>query len=166
MRREDRLLHRFPSLSQTSVEFGLKCASSAVLSADPVFSFGVLAPAQAGAHPRASILTFVRPRRRLAFAPTAGCRGRRAQMLSRLARGGPPVDDGLGLDSVEHDGTLVMSGPPYAGWDTGWDIVLTSKLRPWCSTLQAMRASLLASAIASTLWCSRLAAAAIQGLRP
>src|SRR5262245_66454679 len=57
-----------------------------------MFSFGVLAPAQAGAHPRASILTFVRPRRRLTPAPTAGCRGRRAQMLSRLARAGPPVD--------------------------------------------------------------------------
>ena len=50
------------------------------------------APAQAGAHPRASILTFVRPRRRLTSAPTAGWRGRRAQMLSRLARPGPPVD--------------------------------------------------------------------------
>ena len=77
---------------------------------------------------------------------------------------GPP--EGLGLDSIEHDGTLVMSGPPHAGWDTGSDIFLTSKLRPWWSTLQAMRASLLASAIASTLWCSRRAAASIQGLRP
>ena len=93
-------------------------------------------------------------------------------MLSRLARfrathrcGASLRDDGLGLDSVEHDGTLVMSGPPHAGWDTGSDIFLTSKLRPWWSTLQAMRASLLASAIACTLWCSRRAAASIQGLR-
>src|SRR5262245_10585471 len=155
MRREDRLLHRSPSLSQTSAgiwvstRYDQLCASRA---------------GQAGAHPRASILTLVRPRRRLTSAPTAGCRGRRAQMLSRLARPGPP--EGLGLDSIEHDGTLVMSGPPHAGWDTGSDIFLTSKLRPWCSTLQAMRASLLASAIASTLWCSRPAAASIQGLRP
>jgi len=41
-----------------------------------------------------------------------------------------------------------------------------SKLRPWARTPHAMRASLLASAIASTLRCSRLLAASIQGLSP
>src|SRR5262245_65793556 len=96
-----------------------------------------LAPAQAGAHPRASILTFVRPRRRLTFAPTAGWRGRRAQMLSRLARAGPPVDDGLGLDSIEHAGTVVMSGPLHAGWDTGSEIFLTLNCPPGCRPPQA-----------------------------
>src|SRR5271167_3939656 len=43
---------------------------------------------------------------------------------------------------------------------------LASKLRPRARTLQAMRASLLASAIASTLRCSRFLAASIQGLSP
>ena len=38
--------------------------------------------------------------------------------------------------------------------------------RPLASTAQAMRASLLASAIASTLWCNRLLAASIQDLSP
>jgi hypothetical protein len=108
MRREDRLLHCFPfSLADLGGNWASNRHDQPFSSADPMFSIGVpcvaalvpaqgsssaLAPAQAGAHPRASILTFVRPRRRLAFAPTAGCRGRRAQMLSRLPRPGPPVD--------------------------------------------------------------------------
>src|ERR1700704_5125783 len=41
-----------------------------------------------------------------------------------------------------------------------------SNLRSLLRPAQAMRASLLASAIASTLWCSRLLAASIQGLSP
>jgi hypothetical protein len=45
-------------------------------------------------------------------------------------------------------------------------IVLTSKARPRARTLQAMRANLLASAIASTLRCSHFLAASIQGLSP
>jgi hypothetical protein len=45
-------------------------------------------------------------------------------------------------------------------------IELTSKLRPRARTLQAMRASLFASAIASTLRCNRFVAASIQDLRP
>ena len=45
--------------------------------------------------------------------------------------------------------------------------VLThSKFRPLASTAQAMRASLLASAMARTLWCSRFFAALIQDLSP
>src|SRR5262245_40672748 len=39
--------------------------------------------------------------------------------------------------------------------------LLASKPRPRASTLQAIRASLLASAIASTLWCNRFLAASI-----
>ena len=56
----------------------------AALDASAIFAVGH-APAQAGAHQRAPILTFVRPRRRLTFAPTAVHRGRRAQTMSRLA---------------------------------------------------------------------------------
>src|SRR6202140_2498594 len=53
-----------------------------------------------------------------------------------------------------------------AAWAVGLVFVLASKLRPWARTPQAMRASLLASAIASTLGCSRFLAASIQGLSP
>src|ERR1700752_597401 len=45
-------------------------------------------------------------------------------------------------------------------------VLVSSKARPFASTAQAMRASLLASAIASTLWCNRLLAASIQDLSP
>jgi hypothetical protein len=44
--------------------------------------------------------------------------------------------------------------------------LFASKERPCARTLQAIRASLLASAIASTLWCSRFLAASIQDLSP
>src|SRR5262245_27752126 len=54
-------------------------------------------------------ISFVRPRRRLSPAPTAGRRGRRAQILSRLAALAATVR--LGLDGIEHDGTLARSGP-------------------------------------------------------
>ena len=53
-----------------------------------------------------------------------------------------------------------------AGWVAPSASLLASKLRPWARTLQAMRASLLASAIASTLRCNRFLAASIQGLSP
>src|ERR1035437_4576778 len=51
---------------------------------------------------------------------------------------------------------------------TGWAMAidLASKSRPRARTDQAMRASLLASAIASTLRCSRFLAASIQDLSP
>src|ERR1700681_1154210 len=45
-------------------------------------------------------------------------------------------------------------------------VLMHSNLRSLLRTAQAMRASLLASAIASTLWCSRFLAASIQGLSP
>src|SRR4029453_5787740 len=44
--------------------------------------------------------------------------------------------------------------------------LVASKCRPCARTLQAIRASLLASAIASTLRCSRFLAASIQDLSP
>src|SRR5687768_8035144 len=53
-----------------------------------------------------------------------------------------------------------------AVWAVALVIVLASKFRPRARTLQAMRASLLASAIASTLWCNRFLADSIQGLSP
>jgi hypothetical protein len=45
-------------------------------------------------------------------------------------------------------------------------VPVNSKARPIASTAQAMRTSLFASAIASTLWCNRLLAASIQDLSP
>src|SRR5215467_12830984 len=93
------------------------------------------------------VISLVRPRRRLSPAPTAERRGRRAQMLSRLARFSAATGR-LGLYSIEHDGTLAASGPPYTGC---CESLVISKSRPWCNTPQAMRASLWASAIASLL---------------
>src|SRR6266498_1041009 len=59
------------------------------------------------------------------------------------------------LPMVEVDGTTRLIGERGA-------VTPRSLLR----TAQAIRASLLASAIASTLWCSRFLAASIQGLSP
>ena len=53
-----------------------------------------------------------------------------------------------------------------AGRTLASSVLVSSKARPLASTAQAMRASLLASAIASTLWCNRLLAASIQDLSP
>jgi hypothetical protein len=53
-----------------------------------------------------------------------------------------------------------------AGRTPASSVFVSSKARPLASTAQAMRASLLASAIASTLWCNRLSAASIQDLSP
>src|SRR5260370_21137273 len=52
------------------------------------------------------------------------------------------------------------------GRDAISSVLTHSKARPLLRTAQAMRASLLASAIASTLWCNRFLAASIQDLRP
>src|SRR5215510_10221613 len=55
----------------------------------------------------------------------------------------------------------------HAGWDAVASVVLAhAKARPLLRTAQAMRASLLASAMASTLWCSRFFAASIHDLSP
>src|SRR6266567_1897698 len=53
-----------------------------------------------------------------------------------------------------------------AGRDAVSSVLTHSKSRSLLRTAQAIRASLLASAIASTLWCSRFLAASIQGLSP
>ena len=54
------------------------------------------------------------------------------------------------LDGGEHGGRLDVSGAGYHAAAGGHGV--TSKFLPLASTAQAMRASLLASAIASTLW--------------
>src|SRR5579863_2367645 len=61
---------------------------------------------------------------------------------------------------------VVGADEDQADWTAASSTFLTSKTRPRARTLQAMRASLLASAIASTLWCSRFLAASIQDLSP
>src|SRR3977135_686601 len=53
-----------------------------------------------------------------------------------------------------------------AGRTPASSVLVSSKARPLASTAQAMRASLLASAIASTLGCNRFLAASIQDLSP
>src|SRR6516225_7476620 len=54
----------------------------------------------------------------------------------------------------------------HAGQDAIASVLMHAKARPLLSTAHAMRASLLASAMASTLWCSRFFAASIQDLSP
>src|SRR5258705_12013461 len=104
---------------------------------------------------RAKGRSFV-PARRTSIASRAGAvkTGRRAWLAagSGVAR--------LRLDRAEH------GREDQAGRTTPASSVLSSKARPLASTAQAMRASLLASAIASTLWCNRLLAASIQDLSP
>src|SRR5882724_5788579 len=70
---------------------------------------------------------------------------------------------GLGVTS-----SLVLSNvlSDQADWAAASPKLLASKERPCARTLQAIRASLLARAIASTLRCSRLLAASIQDLSP
>ena len=63
-------------------------------------------------------------------------------------------------------GELRLAPNDQAGREAASTSLPAAKLRPWARTLHAMRASLLASAIASTLRCSRLLAASIQGLSP
>jgi hypothetical protein len=60
--------------------------------------------------------------------------------------------------------SVIVGVDDQADWAAASSTFLTSKARPRARTLQAMRASLLASAIASTLRCSRFLAASIQDL--
>jgi hypothetical protein len=76
----------------------------------------------------------------------------------------PASSAGKGYWTTSSRPHLALSN--QAGWVAASSIFLASKLRPRARTLQAMRASLLASAIASTLWCSRFLAASSQGLSP
>src|ERR1700722_6319932 len=91
-------------------------------------------------------------------------RSRRAQGRSRpavaLGLRRAPALPGWRLDSAEH------GAKDQAGRTPAPSVLVSSKARPLASTAQAMRASLLASAIASTLWCNRLLAASIQDLSP
>jgi hypothetical protein len=52
-------------------------------------------------------LSFVRPRRRLSSAPTAYCRGRRAQMAVKAGRSSAATPPGApAFTAIEHDGRL------------------------------------------------------------
>lgn len=61
---------------------------------------------QACAHPQPTRLSFVRPRRRLSFAPTTDCRRRRAQTMSRLAAQRPPKARPLHRRARRHAGCV------------------------------------------------------------
>src|SRR4029077_308899 len=97
------------------------------------------------------------------FVPACACSGHRAQGPSRMA-----------VELVSPLARFFQATPwrararCQAHADRGTiALVLThSNLRSLLRTAQAMRASLLASAIASTLWCSRFLAALIQDLSP
>src|ERR1700758_3051875 len=89
-------------------------------------------------------------------APRAGAvkAGRRAGLASRVRAARPC------LDGPEH------GGEDYAGRDAIASVLTHVKARPLLRTAHAMRASLLASAMASTLYCSRFFATSIQDLSP
>src|SRR6516225_8333116 len=76
-------------------------------------------------------------------------------ILSQTSAGSPGTSAWLRLVLNDQAGRVAAS-----------TTLAASKLRPWARTPHAMRASLLASAIASTLRCSRLLAASIQGFEP
>src|SRR5947199_3528 len=74
------------------------------------------------------------------------------------------------LTSCSTAARLRLDGPEHGARirqvDEVSSVLTHSKARPLLRTAQAIRASLLASAIASTLWCNRFLAASIQDLRP
>ncbi len=72
---------------------------------------------------------------------------------SRAPHVASPCDVGMRIRQTGHQ----------ADWAAATSTFLTSKARPRARTLQAIRASLLASAIAGTLWCSRFLAACWPG---
>jgi hypothetical protein len=105
---------------------------------------------------RAKDRSFV-PARRTSIASRAGAvkAGRRAWLAAGSGVASPR------LDRAEHSARIKRVGRRLHR-----QVLVSSKARPLASTAQAMRASLLASAIASTLWCNRLLAASIQDLSP
>src|SRR3954462_198483 len=97
------------------------------------------------------------------FVPACACRRAARQGPSRLA---VALALPLALALPGHALTARARREDQAGWDAIASLLTHSKARPLLRTAQAMRASLLASAIASTLWCNRFLAASIQDLRP
>src|SRR5262245_58709419 len=99
------------------------------------------------------------------FVPACACRRAARKGSSRLAVA-------LALPLAPALPGHALTGPStarredQAGRDAIASLLTHSKARPLLRTAQAMRASLLASAIASTLWCNRFLAASIQDLRP
>jgi len=104
---------------------------------------------------------------RLAAVPSS--RPARAECAARKGRQGWPV--ALALPPRFRAARPRLDGPrarreDHAGRDAIASVLTNSKARPLLRTAHAMRASLLASAMASTLWCSRFLAASIQDLSP
>jgi len=140
MRRERPNLHHV-YLSQTSLEIVDRVTSSL---APHTAQFLCSSPGP-----------FLRPARRTSIASRAGAvkAGRCAWLAAALrCQAGALTAPSTARGSSGSDACIV--GPRQL------------EARPLASTAQAMRASLLASAIASTLWCNRLLAASIQDLSP
>src|ERR1700752_1990887 len=95
-------------------------------------------------------------------------RSRRAQGAGGQGRAVARVLSGGGLRRLPGRALTAPEArrEDQAGRMPASSVLVSSKARPFASTAQAMRASLLASAIASTLWCNRLLAASIQDLSP
>jgi hypothetical protein len=104
------------------------------------------------------------------FEPRAVPSSRPAERRSRRAQGRSRPAVALGLRRAPALPGCALTAPArredQAGRTPASSVLVSSKARPLASTAQAMRASLLASAIASTLWCNRLLAASIQDLSP
>ncbi len=86
--------------------WGFDCQGSILLTSQKARYSAVVREGQACAHPRPTHISFVRPRRRLSFAPTASCRGRRAQTMSRLAACRPPKARPLHRRARRHGGRV------------------------------------------------------------
>jgi hypothetical protein len=105
------------------------------------------------------------------FEPRAVPSSRPAERRSRRAQGAVKAGRRAWLAAGSGVARPRLDGPrarreDQAGWTSASSVLVSSKARPFASTAQAMRASLLASAITSTLWCNRLLAASIQDLSP
>src|SRR3981189_1150472 len=104
------------------------------------------------------------------FEPKAVPSSRPAERRSRRAQGRSRPAVALGLRLAPALPGCALTPPArredQAGRTPASSVLVSSKARPLASTAQAMRASLLASAIANTLWCNRLLAASIQDLSP
>ena len=106
------------------------------------------------------------------FAFAAGHDAPGAPIIGAGGRHGVFVIVAMGLGgqqmlAIAEDRSVLAIGEGTAGIDLAASATLpASKSRPWARTLHAMRASLLARAIASTLRCNRLLAAiAVQKAR-
>ena len=104
------------------------------------------------------------------FVPRAVPSSRPTHRRWRRAQGAVKAGRRAGLTSGSHVARPRLERPEHGAIHFGRGaiacFVTHSKLCSLLRTAQAMRASLLASAMASTLWCSRFLAASIQDLSP